>query len=94
MPTPAKVAGSSSSSGAYDRALNLWTPPRGDRLRLSPVRHVMPTRGAAQVEEDLMSPIGVPTREFWDLWEKCDGCDHIILGWMLDEHTVCDLTRD
>lgn len=83
----------SGSSRAYDKALHMWSPPPDDDLRLSPVRYVVPARGAAQVEEDLMSPEGVSAVEFWDLWQKCDGCDRIILGWMFDDHTVCDLTR-
>lgn len=86
--------GLAETSTAYDKALDLWDPPSNSALRLSPVRHVTPGRGEAQVEEDLVSPDGVSTSDFWNLWEKCDGCDRIILGWKFDEHTVCDLTRN
>ena len=76
------------------KALEMWLPPPSGSMRLSPVRHVTPARGRTQVEEDLLSEVGVPTKEFWDLWEKCEGCGRIFIGWQFAGHTVCDLTGD
>lgn len=70
-----------------DNALALWTPPPNlfaDTREDNPsvVKHLY---------EALGTPCGVAAVEFWGIFEKCNGCDVIVLTTKMKAH-VCDLT--
>ncbi|KAF7965106.1 hypothetical protein HWV62_45579 [Athelia sp. TMB] len=79
------------SKGSYDKALELWTPP--PIIRLSPVAYEVPASGLEKFEEALLSGEGVPSQEFWNIFERCPTCGRVVYGPKMHMHNICDLTH-
>lgn len=70
-----------------EQALALWTPPP-DVLTNTREDHPVVV---AHLYEALGTSCGARSQEFWSIFEKCNGCDFIILTTKMKAH-VCDLT--
>lgn len=70
-----------------DQALALWTPPPN---LFADTREDDPAV-VTHLYEALGTPSGVYALEFWGIFEKCNGCDVIVLTTNMKAH-VCDLT--
>lgn len=64
----------------HQHAYNLWSLPPVETVTTHPPCHITPPCSAFKVYQDLGLPLGIPVKEFWEMWEICRGCNHIVMG--------------
>jgi hypothetical protein len=78
-----------SNTAEYEHAQHL--APQHNSCRPS-VRYTTPVRGNFRTVLDLDDDVGVPAEIFWRMFVLCRGCDRVMAGRYLKDHT-CDLTH-
>ena len=77
-----------SNTGEYEHAQHLVPWRTSGRAS---VRYTTPPRGNFRTVLDLDDDVGVPVGIFWRMFVLCRGCDRVMAGRYLKQHT-CDLT--
>lgn len=63
----------------------MWQPPPTVRTE-SVLSSNMDPRDAAGLYRALGKRVGAPVGEFWNMWDFCDSCDHVVLAGKMKEH--------